>query len=209
MLFIYGLIDPRTLLIRYVGLATNIDRPYRHNVDCPFGGHQARKVNWIQELRSLKIDYTVCLLEVCSTREKLTIAEVWWIAYGRMSGWDLTNLTDGGDGLLNPSPETRAKMRQNSLGNTSHLGHTVSEDGRLRMSVAHLGVPLSDEHKKRIGDGNRRYLSPEVRRARKILRQRLRRQYKWTILMLIADLRIRVHVKRAEMGLEVLGSPFG
>jgi len=57
-------------------------------------------------------------------REGLTDAEAFEIeralikAIGRRkNGGPLTNMTDGGDGLLNPSPETRAKMAESAIRN--------------------------------------------------------------------------------------------
>jgi len=44
--------------------------------------------------------------------ETLSSSERWWIAYGRVCGWPLTNLTDGGEGAVGlvKTPEHRAKL---------------------------------------------------------------------------------------------------
>ncbi len=188
MLYIYGLIDPRTKLIRYVGLATNIHRPLQHLRD----EARTHKTNWIKDLLGFGLSYDVCVLETCTTVEDLRIAEIWWIAYGRACGWPLTNATDGGDGHLNPTPEarekisfamssriigqhTREKMRENALGNQWHLGHTVSEEGRDRISASLLGKTLTEEHRRNISNGVRIY-PRGTGRARKTLNQRIKRQ---------------------------------
>lgn len=92
---VYGLVDPRTSLVRYVGRSSNgMQRPKHHR-------HQLRKdyrSNWIRELKQHGLSYGIAVLEEYTSPDALGEAERWWIAYGRMSGWPLTNLTDGGDG---------------------------------------------------------------------------------------------------------------
>jgi len=108
---IYGLIDPTSLLVRYVGMSSSgMKRPRQHR--------QARAVSgktycarWIRKLFSNGLDFEIVILEIVSSQAGLPDAEKWWIAYGRACGWPLTNLTDGGEGLTNPSERTREKMR--------------------------------------------------------------------------------------------------
>jgi hypothetical protein len=104
---IYGLVDPRTRLIRYVGKSTSgLRRPRRHRRECAGKTHRER---WIAQLRCAGLDYEIAVLEVSPA--DLALAERWWIAFGRASGWPLTNLTDGGDGAPGRviSEETAAK----------------------------------------------------------------------------------------------------
>jgi hypothetical protein len=91
---IYGLIDPRTRLIRYVGLTSRgARRPKEHGrLSCP--DTYCRR--WIRELQKLGLDYEITVLEVLTNTDQLNQAERWWIAFGRACGWPLTNLTNGG-----------------------------------------------------------------------------------------------------------------
>jgi hypothetical protein len=91
---IYGLIDPRTRLIRYVGLSSRgMRRPKEHRLrSCP--DTYCRR--WIRQLHALGLDYEVAVLEVLASAVQLDEAERWWIAFGRACGWPLTNVTDGG-----------------------------------------------------------------------------------------------------------------
>ena len=59
----------------------------------------------------------------------------------------LRNLTNGGEGPSGRmiSEETRAKLRR----------RIISEERRLATSALFAGKPLSKEHRKKIGDGNR------------------------------------------------------
>ena len=91
---IYGLVDPRTLLIRYVGLSSRgLDRPRAHRrPSCP--DTYCRR--WVKTLEQQGLTYEIVVLEVIDEASKLPAAECWWIAYGRACGWPLTNLTNGG-----------------------------------------------------------------------------------------------------------------
>lgn len=91
---IYGLIDPRTLLIRYVGLSSQgLSRPKAHRrPSCP--DSYCRR--WVRSLEQQGLTYEIAVLDVLKEPSELADAERWWIAYGRASGWPLTNITDGG-----------------------------------------------------------------------------------------------------------------
>lgn len=94
--FIYGLIDPRTLLIRYVGLTSvGMRRPRAHLKTLRHGSRTYCK-NWIAKLQLLGLTYDIAVLEILDDPVELDQAERWWIAFGRACGWPLTNHTDGG-----------------------------------------------------------------------------------------------------------------
>lgn len=103
---IYGLIDPITLLIRYVGLtSTGTKRPTHHRrASCP--DTYCRR--WVTSLQRLGLDYEIVTLEVVDEEKRLAETERWWIAYGRACGWPLTNLTEGGG----PSEVALAERRR-------------------------------------------------------------------------------------------------
>jgi hypothetical protein len=91
---IYGLIDPRSRLIRYVGMSScGMRRPKQHrSTSCP--NTYCRR--WVQQLQELRLDYEIVVLETVSNAADLSQAECWWIAFGKACGWPLTNLTAGG-----------------------------------------------------------------------------------------------------------------
>src|SRR5678815_3233021 len=93
---IYGLIDPRTMLIRYVGKSSSgMRRPHDHRRTWgrAKNTHSAR---WVAELQRDGFDFGIVVLDA-SAPDRLAEHERWWIAYGRALGWPLTNLTDGGE----------------------------------------------------------------------------------------------------------------
>jgi hypothetical protein len=56
------------------------------------------------------------------------------------------------------SPETRAKLSAAMAGNKNGLGIVPSEEKKMKLSTAQKGkprAPLSEEHKKKIGDAQR------------------------------------------------------
>jgi hypothetical protein len=147
---IYGLVDPRTLLVRYVGYSsTGVRRPRQHRSAFELR-KRTHKTAWIKSLLAEGLEYTIVVLEEVSSRDTLADAERFWIAFGRACGWPLTNLTDGGEGLLNPSDETRAKMRTSNLGQKRHarVGQAIGAanrqrvwtiESRRKLGAAHLG----------------------------------------------------------------------
>ncbi len=161
---IYGLTDPRTSEVRYVGLSSKgMSRPRCHSF--PFNlakDGKTHKANWIRGLMDAGLVYGILVLEEAASSDDLPAAERRWIAHGRAQGWPLTNLTDGGEGQLglvhtaeakakisaslmgrpcptkgkHPSAETRAKM------SASHKGHPVSAETRAKRSATQKGKPM-------------------------------------------------------------------
>jgi hypothetical protein len=90
---VYGLIDPRTRLIFYIGLSSSaLHRPKQHRRRSNSG---CRDV--VHELQKLGLDYEIAVLEEVRAESELPATERWWIAYGRACGWPLTNCTRGGE----------------------------------------------------------------------------------------------------------------
>ena len=148
---IYGLVDPRTLMVRYVGLsARGLKRPLHHGKDFALAGDRSYKARWIRALRAEGLDYAIAVLQE-STKESLSDDERWWIAFGRACGWPLTNLTEGGCGRLGLShtDETRARI---AAGNR---GKVFSEETRARMRAAQLGKTLSPETRAKLSAARR------------------------------------------------------
>lgn len=153
---IYGLIDPRTRLVRYIGLSsTGMHRPAFHKSLAPH--EQTYKANWIKSLHALVLDYEIVVLE--EEPADLAQAERWWIAFGRACGWPLTNLTSGGDGSFGYKHEeaTLAKMRGRKLTDAQRAAVSARQRGRKR-------GPLPPEVKAKISEANKgRDLGPEWR----------------------------------------------
>jgi hypothetical protein len=91
----------------------------------------------------------------------------------RKNGGPLTNMTDGGDGLLNPSPETRKKMSLKAIermkdpavrANVSikNTGKKIPLEVCIQRGMARRGEKHTPEHNAAISAGNKgKKLSPE------------------------------------------------
>jgi hypothetical protein len=137
--YVYALIDPRSALIRYVGKTVNGKRrTQRHLYPSNNLGNSYRE-RWLRQLFALGLKPELTVLERTVHDEvMLCEAERWWISYGRLSSWPLTNLTDGGDGLsgYKRSPESVARSA------LATRGRLVSAETRRRMSEAKKGKPV-------------------------------------------------------------------
>lgn len=91
---VYGLRDPRTGEIRYIGKSSNgLVRPRQH-ASAARKGERGHKANWIRLLQEHGLSYEIVVLEETS-KESLNERETWWISQYRGSS-RLTNISDGG-----------------------------------------------------------------------------------------------------------------
>lgn len=145
-ILIYGLIDPRTLMVRYVGLSrSGMKRPLVHGHASVLKKERTHKSYWIRKLRAEGYDYQIVILQQ-STPDSVNADERWWIAYGRACGWPLTNHTDGGEGVtgLRFSKESRARLSEAHRGQRPwNCGKTMSEEQKEKLRAAHLGLTAS------------------------------------------------------------------
>ena len=79
----------------------------------------------------------------------------------------LRNLTDGGEGVENLAPQTRRRISEKRKGQVNRSGPHTSE-AREKMSRAHTGKVLSEEHKQNIAK------AMEGRRLSDATRQKLK-----------------------------------
>lgn len=111
---VYGLRDPRTNEIRYVGKSSSgRRRPRAHISPSNLAKESTYKANWLRSLLRLGLRPEVVLLEEVADAGLLSQAEIRWIAVGRAAiGARFTNATDGGEGVLGlvMSPNARQKM---------------------------------------------------------------------------------------------------
>lgn len=94
---VYGLVDPRTNLLRYVGKSSSgLLRPSQHHKR----SHLARdtnlkKVAWVYDLLANHLEYRIEVLENCTSEKEALHREALWILAVRSLGGDLLNLADG------------------------------------------------------------------------------------------------------------------
>jgi hypothetical protein len=97
----------------------------------------------------------------CSTSSVAYELEKGLIKYLRYSGIKLTNFTDGGDGGLNPTPETRKRLSEAAKKRgvsdacekakiAALKGKTLSEQHKNKLQQAQTGKIFTEEHCKNI-----------------------------------------------------------
>lgn len=137
--YIYGLEDPRTGEIRYVGKTVQ-KLSKRIESHCTPSKLAARthKNSWLKNLRNEGLKPEAVVIQVLPEAD-LSTAEIYWISTLRDRGFDLTNGTDGGDGAT-------AGKHQISVAGREKLSRLMSERQRGRPAW-NRGVPLPPERK--------------------------------------------------------------
>lgn len=99
---IYGLKDPRSGLIRYIGKSLRPKARFQsHCYETAVGNpHKAR---WIVQLRDEGLKPELIILETCN-ETNWSERERYWIKAGRDLGWPLVNVQKGGSYAPNHDP---------------------------------------------------------------------------------------------------------
>lgn len=129
VVFIYGLIDPRTSMLRYVGQTTDLTKRLSRHCH-PRNDDRSHRSCWLRGILASGRQPIMVVLDVLdevSTREAATVVECFWIASLRAAGADLVNDTDGGDG----GPVRR--------------GQRNTAEHNARIAATHRGKKASDE----------------------------------------------------------------
>lgn len=160
---IYGLIDPNTKELRYIGYTSKLRARYRHHYSISELRFNTHKNNWLKKLLSLGQKAELIVLEEHQTAEELPQAEIELIEYYKYIGCNLTNGTIGGDGASfghSVSKETRRKMSESAKKSfTTERRAAVSQ--RNKGNKIWLGKKHSEQTKKKIAEkakGNTRPL---------------------------------------------------
>ena len=92
--YIYGLADPETKMIRYVGQTNNLKRRFNaHIQEAKSYRSNNRKINWINSILNRNLIPEMILLDECESREELNLKEKEIITTLLECGFDLTNAT--------------------------------------------------------------------------------------------------------------------
>lgn len=108
---IYGLYDPVTHILSYIGKTKNA---VKHRLACHMNDSlNCRRTRWIRELKENGLKPYYRILEVVQESEG-TDSECWWIKTSKLAGFNLTNETEGGNGF-SPSRESLQKKQATRL----------------------------------------------------------------------------------------------
>ena len=146
---VYGLVDPRTRLIHYIGQSTwglNQPKAFR-NESAP--NTLCRK--WIKELESIGLDYEIVVLARFEAATELAEAVLWWIAYGQLSHWPLTNSFRHRKGIQGPIEEAERLTYEaipvepgHDRKATIQIRVTKAQKKRLEKAAYEAGTTLSN-----------------------------------------------------------------
>lgn len=126
--YVYGLIDPTTDELRYVGKTFDLSKRLRRHYSDARIRPRTHVNHWIASLFRDNLHPRCIIIESRhSAYSNAALAEIDWIRILRQD-CRLTNRTDGGDGCLGV---VRAP---------------ISEETRRRLSVSHIGYKQSHEH---------------------------------------------------------------
>jgi hypothetical protein len=156
---IYGLVDPHTNQIRYIGKAVDLYMRIKNHYKPSRLIDKTHKNNWINKLLSEGEYSKIHIIEKCNNQQELNDAEKKWIKYYRDLGCDLTNGTDGGDGGK-MSPESIEKMR------LKKIGKKLSETTKQKMSESKKGHIVSNETREKLREKRKTYIVSEETRKK-------------------------------------------
>lgn len=160
---IYGLYDPETNELRYIGkTAQTLKLRLRGHCKPSSRKSGTHLYNWINSIFDRGLKPTIKEVETvpfCEQNE----AERHWIAYFRDRGHNLTNYTDGGSG---GDTRSGAKITQEHIdklqaglkearSNGKIKAHRWTEAERKELSNNRMGIVFTEEHKNNISKGKK------------------------------------------------------
>lgn len=139
---IYGLIDPNTTFLRYIGFTSNAEKRYKNHHSIRQLKDNTHKNNWIKSLIKNRQQAKMIIIAEYKTAEELPAAEGYWYAFFISHGADLTN-------------------DPNFIGIGSRKGKKLSEKHKKNISKANKGKQKSEEHKKNISESKFGHITTE------------------------------------------------
>ena len=151
LIFIYGLFDPRTNHIRYVGKTIDPVGRYHNHLKPSELKHPCHRCNWLKQLLRKRLKPILAVLEI-TTIDCWKEAEKSWIAFYKSISADLVNMTKGGEGGMLPEWITD-EYRQHM--NESHMGYVRSEESKRKQSESQKGRIFSPATRDKISKSNK------------------------------------------------------
>lgn len=129
---IYGLIDPRTNKICYIGFTQQglKKRLTQHLNPKPTNESKIAKLHRFLKSKNLKL--TIVEIENCKSLEDMYDKEIYYISYYKNLGYKLKNIQDGGKIGVN-SEESYNKFRKSMIKNKSDHNYLKGELNRLAL----------------------------------------------------------------------------
>ena len=167
--YVYGLCDPITQQLRYIGKSNNLKKRYQSHIRYRDKSHLT---SWIKQLITIKKMPEMFLIEEVPIKEWQE-AERFWISYFKYIGADLVNMLPGGLGGAvigrEISQETRQKISEALRGENHfnygkpgpNLGKPMPEHVRKILAEANQGKPswakgkkFSDQYRQKLSEAH-------------------------------------------------------
>lgn len=164
--FIYSLECPKTGDIRYIGKSNNPRIRLKRHCASFLLKNNTHKNNWIKLLKETNNTPIVGIVDEVLVSE-WKYWEKYWISQFKQWGFNLTNGTDGGDGLLGyvHSVETRKKISNSLLGeNHPNWGKKLSKETKDKIRNGNIGKIVSEDTRKKISESNMRKIKSSKER---------------------------------------------
>lgn len=177
---IYALVDPfvkfdlLTNEIRYVGKTGHFD----DRIAAHLKGENCNpyKDRWVKKVQRQGLDPHIRVLERHLNEDNFQEREKFWIKFLRELGHRLTNLTDGGEGVVGYKlTDEQKKKRSETLKNhprrkeinaaisRAQMGRTLSDECKKKISESHFGKKHTDATKEKVRQAQ---YTPEARERR-------------------------------------------
>lgn len=156
---IYGLFDPNTKDLRYIGYTSNKNKrliDHHKNSNLKKNTH---KNNWIKSLLFKNQKAEIFILEIYETAEELPQAKTELIEYYRSLG---CNLTNGGDSIT-MTEEIKNKISKSNKDIKKWLGKKHTIETKIKTSESKknnknsLGYIQPEEHRNKISESIKLY----------------------------------------------------
>ena len=143
--FIYALLDPDTLEVRYIGKSINPEKRFTVHI-CRSSAPDSYRKRWLKKLLTAGKRPVLRIIEEVPI-ESWVERERFWIADYRSRGARLVNSTSGGEGFADIPPEVEAARR-------------------IKISASRMGMKFTEEHKANLKASRKCLFSNPGQRAR-------------------------------------------
>jgi len=143
MIFIYGLIDPYSFKVRYIGKTVRLKERLQNQLN---EKSKTYRSYWIQSLKAKGKKPIQVVLQTLENGDDWQKAEIKWIGIAKKYNWPLVNCTDGGDGVVNLSGESKQRMIK------TWKGRKHTPEAKEKMRLANLGRKHSEDHKAKMSE---------------------------------------------------------
>lgn len=130
--YIYGLKDPRDCQIKYIGKTINIDRRIKEHNQI-HRNKKSKKNSWITHLIRNGMQPIMEVLEECEESRWIE-REKYWIKYYQGLGFDLKNMTSGGESNHGYIFTEEDRLKLSKSQKLRHKTNPVTKETRVKLS---------------------------------------------------------------------------